>query len=184
MQDRQALGPITVQKISGSSAVRAFCPASSAGPGRSKKRCRVGLRNEQEDPARIAASGAGRDEGVILLAQQVLIPGGRQPLVDHRVEFVQRMNSSACDEDEARGRSAAQLFAADPRVALEEAGDQRRQGEDVERTLFAVVGRQHRVLFVEIEDAAQRVASARFMLFTYSIGGLAVAVGLRGRAGQ
>jgi len=44
-------------------------------------------------------------------------------------------------------------LAAHPRTALEETRQQRRQGEDMQ-DVVAVVGHQHRILFIQIQDAS------------------------------
>ena len=52
---------------------------------------------------------------------------------------------------------AQDLFAAHARGALEEAGQQRWQGKDMHHVV-AVIGHQNRVLLIQIEDLAQRIA--------------------------
>ena len=90
--------------------------------------------------------------------EQTLLDEGRQPAVDH----LRQLLDLPADEQLGaqigvqRFGKTQDLLAADPRAALEQARQQRRQGQDVHHVV-AVVGHQDGVLLVQIEDVAQRV---------------------------
>ncbi|MNZ83922.1 hypothetical protein D3C78_1026650 [compost metagenome] len=96
---------------------------------------------------------------VVLEAQQALLDERLQPLIDHRIQFVQRpANEQLRLQVRVQCAGVAQdLFAAHARGTLEEARQQCRQGEDVQYVV-AVVGHQDGVLFVQIQNLAQGIA--------------------------
>ncbi|MNO86887.1 hypothetical protein D3C76_783020 [compost metagenome] len=81
-----------------------------------------------------------------------------QPLVDHRIQLLRRpaQEQFGLQVGVQRVHILAQQFAAHARTAEEEAGQQRRQGEDVQHVV-AVIGHQYRVAFIQVQDAAQGV---------------------------
>ncbi|MNN44124.1 hypothetical protein D3C81_1584020 [compost metagenome] len=82
----------------------------------------------------------------------------RQPLVDHRFELIGRpaQEQLGLQVRVQRVYVLAEQFAAHPRAAVEETRQQGRQGKDVQ-DVVAVIGHQHRVGFIQVEDAAEGV---------------------------
>ena len=91
--------------------------------------------------------------------QQALFDKRVQPLVHHAVQILQRPTDKQLrlQVRVERVGVAQDLFAGHARTALEEARQQRWQGEDVQH-IVAVVGHQDGILLIQINDFAQGVA--------------------------
>ncbi|MCY1424073.1 hypothetical protein D9M71_398060 [compost metagenome] len=159
MQDRQALGHDGAQVFQFFRAELVLPGFQQQGDGHVEALQRLGDgAGQQRKLHEFPRAGRRADVGVVLLAQQTLFHQRFQPFVHFGGQLLHipadeqlclQIRIECVDE-------AQQLLAADSRVALEEAGDQRRQGEHVQ-DVVAVVGHQYRVLLVEVEDAAERV---------------------------
>ncbi|MNN05079.1 hypothetical protein D3C81_1178270 [compost metagenome] len=159
MQNRQALGHHHAQVFQLLGAQRVLATVEQqrgshveALQGLGDGACQQGQQDE------LPRAGRRAHVQLVFMTQQALLDQRRQPLVDHLVELL------GCPAQEQLGLKIRiqgmyvlpKQFAAHARAAEEEARQQCRQGEDVQHVV-AVIGHQHRVAFIQVEDAAQGV---------------------------
>ncbi|MNF53897.1 hypothetical protein D3C84_353040 [compost metagenome] len=159
MQDRQALGHHCAEVFQLLGAQLVLPGVEQQGDGHVEALQGLddgaGQQREQDELPR-----AGRRPHIDIAFQleQALVDEGRQPLVDHLVQLA----GVPADEEfrlqvgVERAGVAQDLLAAHACAALEEAGEQRWQGEDVQYVV-AVVGHEDGILLVQVKDLAQGV---------------------------
>ncbi|MNE23668.1 hypothetical protein D3C80_1169330 [compost metagenome] len=160
MQDRQALGHDRAQVFQFFGADAVLAAVEQQGHGHVEALQGLGDAFRQQGQQHEMPRAWRRAQvHVVLEAQQALLDERLQPLIDHRIQFVQRPANEQLRLQVGIQRAgvAQDLFATHARGALEEARQQRRQREDVQYVV-AVVGHQDGVLFVQIENLAQGIA--------------------------